>query len=64
MTGGRGWDGLLRFSATLPRLADRTFLYIMNKRFSLIIKLVDYLTRGDAPTGRAPPGRRWSARPW
>lgn len=41
--GARHREGLLRFSATLPRLADRTFLYVMDKRFSLIIKLVDYL---------------------
>ncbi len=41
--GTRNREGLLRFSATLPLLADRTFLYIIDKRSSLIIKLIDYL---------------------
>lgn len=41
--GTRHRPGMLRFSAMLPKLADRIFIYVIDKRFSLLIKLVDYL---------------------
>lgn len=41
--GTRHRPGMLRFSAMLTALADRSFIYVIDKRFSLLIKLVDYL---------------------
>jgi hypothetical protein len=35
--------GLLKFASMLPALGERTFAYLIDKRFSLLIKLVDYL---------------------
>lgn len=41
--GTRHQPGLLRFAELLPGLADRTYAYLIDKRFSLLIKFVDCL---------------------
>ena len=41
--GTRHRPGLLRFAELLPGLADRTYAYLIDKRFPLLIKFVDYL---------------------
>ena len=44
----RNRPGLLKFAEMLPRIGDRTFVYVVDKRFSLLVKLVDYLVEPQA----------------
>lgn len=44
-------DGLLAFAREIPAISDRLFLYGIDKRFSLIVKMFDYLVEPSFRAG-------------
>lgn len=56
----RSRDGLRALAAEIPRFADQAFVWIIDKRFCLLTKLVDYLVEPDAYDA----GYDWYADGW
>jgi hypothetical protein len=57
---GNNRNGLRALAAEIPALADRAFTFIMDKRFSLLVKMFDYLVEPAAYDS----GHDWYADGW
>ena len=56
----RSREGLLALAAEIPTIADRAFVWVIDKRFCLLTKMVDYLVEPGAYEA----GYDWYANGW